>query len=102
MVKWAKEEGADFIVGETFYYANEALTALEEIKKSDLPAVITCRLCTLGIKIPYNLHLLLYPILSQASSIPVKIIITATAKIIKRKSGKALFAIKPISLPAIP
>ena len=41
MVKWAKEEGADFIVGETFYYANEAFTALEEIKKSELPAVIT-------------------------------------------------------------
>ena len=41
MVGWAKEEEADYMVGETFYYASEAYTALEEIKKSDLPAVIT-------------------------------------------------------------
>lgn len=41
MVKWAVEEEADFIIGETFYYAGEAYAALEEIKKSDLPAVIT-------------------------------------------------------------
>ena len=34
MVKWAKEEKADFIIGETFYYAEEAFAALEEIKKS--------------------------------------------------------------------
>jgi len=41
MIGWAVEEGADFIVGETFYYAEEAYIALEEIKKSSLPAVLT-------------------------------------------------------------
>ena len=41
MIKWAKEEKADFIIGETFYYAEEAFVALEEIKKSGLPSVIT-------------------------------------------------------------
>lgn len=41
MVKWCKEEGVDFINGETFYYYEEALIALEEIQKHDLPAVIT-------------------------------------------------------------
>ena len=29
MVQWAKEERADFIIGETFYYAEEAYTALK-------------------------------------------------------------------------
>ena len=29
MIKWAKEEKADFIIGETFYYAEEAFLALE-------------------------------------------------------------------------
>ena len=41
MIKWAKEEGADYIIGETFYFAEEAYVALEEIKKLDFPAVIT-------------------------------------------------------------
>jgi len=41
MIGWASNEGADFIIGETFYYAEEAYTALEEIKKSGLPAVLT-------------------------------------------------------------
>ena len=41
MIGWSVEEGADFIVGETFYYAGEAYMALDEIKKSNLPAVIT-------------------------------------------------------------
>ena len=41
MIGWAVDEGADFIIGETFYYAEEAYTALDEIKKSGLPAVIT-------------------------------------------------------------
>jgi len=41
MVQWAKEEKADFIIGETFYYAEEAFAALKEIKKSGLPSVIT-------------------------------------------------------------
>ena len=41
MIQWAKEEGADYIIGETFYFANEAYVALEEIKRSELPAVLT-------------------------------------------------------------
>lgn len=41
MVSWCKEEDVDYINGETFYYHEEALIALEEIKKYDLPAVIT-------------------------------------------------------------
>ncbi|GAA0433007.1 hypothetical protein GCM10008983_07050 [Lentibacillus halophilus] len=41
MISWCKEEGVDFINGETFYYYEEALIALEEIQKQDLPAVIT-------------------------------------------------------------
>lgn len=41
MVGWAVDEGADLIVGETFYYAGEALAALDEAKKSGLPVVIT-------------------------------------------------------------
>ncbi len=44
MVKWCKEEGVDYIVGETFYYHEEALIALEEIQKQGLPAVITLAL----------------------------------------------------------
>jgi betaine-homocysteine S-methyltransferase len=41
MVQWAKEERADFVIGETFYYAEEAFAAFEAIKKSGLPSVIT-------------------------------------------------------------
>ena len=41
MIGWAVEEDADFIIGETFYFAEEAYTALEEIKKSGLPSVLT-------------------------------------------------------------
>lgn len=41
MVSWCKDEGVDYINGETYYYHEEALIALEEIKKYDLPAVIT-------------------------------------------------------------
>ncbi|MFZ3578849.1 homocysteine S-methyltransferase family protein [Virgibacillus sp. DJP39] len=41
MVKWSKEEAVDYINGETFYYHEEAVIALEEILKHDLPAVIT-------------------------------------------------------------
>ncbi|MFC7063713.1 homocysteine S-methyltransferase family protein [Halobacillus seohaensis] len=41
MVGWCKEEGVDFINGETYYYYEEAKIALEEIQKHDLPAVIT-------------------------------------------------------------
>lgn len=41
MVGWAVEEGADLIIGETFYYAEEALAALEIAKASGLPVVLT-------------------------------------------------------------
>lgn len=41
MVGWAVDEGADLIIGETFYYAGEALAALEVAKASGLPVVIT-------------------------------------------------------------
>lgn len=41
MVGWAVEEGADLIIGETFYYAGEALAALEIAQGSGLPVVLT-------------------------------------------------------------
>jgi betaine-homocysteine S-methyltransferase len=41
MVAWAVEEGADMIIGETFYYAGEALAALEIAKATGLPVVLT-------------------------------------------------------------
>ena len=41
MVGWAVDEGADILIGETFYYAEEAYKALEVMKKSGLPSVIT-------------------------------------------------------------
>lgn len=41
MVDWAVAEGADLIIGETFYYAGEALAALEVAKSSGLPVVLT-------------------------------------------------------------
>jgi betaine-homocysteine S-methyltransferase len=40
-VGWAVEAGADFIVGETFSWGEEALIALDVIKATGLPAVIT-------------------------------------------------------------
>lgn len=40
-VGWAVEEGVDFIIGETFSYAQEALIALEVIQSTGLPSVIT-------------------------------------------------------------
>lgn len=40
-VEWAKEEGVDFIIAETFNYAEEALLALKIIKEAGLDAVIT-------------------------------------------------------------
>ena len=40
-VGWAAEAGVDFIIGETFSYAEEALIALEVVKKAGLPAVMT-------------------------------------------------------------
>lgn len=40
-VRWAVEEGVDFIVAETLEYFGEGLIALEVIKGFDLPALIT-------------------------------------------------------------
>ncbi|MEP6608491.1 MAG: homocysteine S-methyltransferase family protein [Burkholderiaceae bacterium] len=40
-VGWAADAGVDFIIGETFSYAQEALIALEEIKKAGKVAVMT-------------------------------------------------------------
>jgi betaine-homocysteine S-methyltransferase len=40
-VGWAAESGVDFVIGETFTWAAEALLALEVIKETGLPAVIT-------------------------------------------------------------
>jgi len=41
MIGWAVDEGADIIIGETFYYAGAALAALEPATASGLPTVIT-------------------------------------------------------------
>ena len=40
-VGWAVEAGVDFIIGETFSWGEEALIALEVIRETGLPAVIT-------------------------------------------------------------
>ncbi len=40
-VGWAAEAGVDFVIGETYSYASEALIALEVIQQAELPAVIT-------------------------------------------------------------
>ena len=39
-VRWAKEGGAEFIIGETYHWLEEAEIALEVIKSYDLPAII--------------------------------------------------------------
>ncbi len=41
MVAWALDEGVDFFIGETFYYAEEAFCALDVLKQSGLPTVVT-------------------------------------------------------------
>lgn len=41
MVGWAVEEGVDMLIGETFYYAEEAYCALDVMKKTGLPSVVT-------------------------------------------------------------
>ncbi len=41
MVGWAVDEDADILIGETFYYAEEAYTALKIMKEAGLPTVIT-------------------------------------------------------------
>jgi betaine-homocysteine S-methyltransferase len=40
-IGWAVDAGADFIIGETFSWAGEALAATEAIQATGLPAVIT-------------------------------------------------------------
>jgi betaine-homocysteine S-methyltransferase len=40
-VGWAVDAGVDFVIGETFSWAQEALIALEVIRETGLPAVIT-------------------------------------------------------------
>jgi len=40
-VRWAAEASVDFVVGETFRYAGEALIALEVIRDAGLSAVVT-------------------------------------------------------------
>lgn len=40
-VEWAADAGVDFIVGETYSWGGEALLALEAIRRSGKPAVIT-------------------------------------------------------------
>ena len=40
-VSWAKEEGADFIIAETFDHAGEALIALDVIRQAGLPSCVT-------------------------------------------------------------
>ena len=41
MVEWAVDEGADMLIGETFYYAEEAYKALKIMNQSGLQSVIT-------------------------------------------------------------
>jgi betaine-homocysteine S-methyltransferase len=40
-VSWIVDAGMDFVIAETFSYAEEALLALEAIKEAGLPAVVT-------------------------------------------------------------
>ena len=40
-VGWAVESGVDFVIAETYSWAQEALMALEVIKQAGLPAVVT-------------------------------------------------------------
>jgi betaine-homocysteine S-methyltransferase len=40
-VAWAVQAGVDFVIGETFAFAEEALIATEAIKAAGLPAVVT-------------------------------------------------------------
>ena len=41
MIEWAVDEGADMLIGETFYYAEEAYKALKIMKQTGLQSVIT-------------------------------------------------------------
>lgn len=48
-VRWAADAGVDFIVAETFSYGQEALIALEAIKATGLPSVVTMAIHQPGI-----------------------------------------------------
>lgn len=48
-VGWAVDEGADFIIAETFSYGAEAILALEAIRSAGLPAVVTLALHRNGV-----------------------------------------------------
>jgi betaine-homocysteine S-methyltransferase len=43
-VAWAADAGVDFVIAETFAYGEEALLALETIRRAGLPAVVTLAL----------------------------------------------------------
>ncbi|XP_003391573.1 PREDICTED: betaine--homocysteine S-methyltransferase 1-like [Amphimedon queenslandica] len=45
-VRWSKEEGVDYMIGETFSFLGEAQIALEVIQSFDLPAVVTLTVYT--------------------------------------------------------
>lgn len=47
-IQWAKEEGVDFIIGETFGFLDEALLALRLIREAGLEAVITLAVNSTG------------------------------------------------------
>lgn len=47
-IGWAVDAGVDFIIGETYSHGGEALIALEAIKASGLPAVVTLAIHTAG------------------------------------------------------
>ena len=47
-IGWAVDAGVDFIIAETFSHGNEALLALEAIRRSGLPAVVTLALHRIG------------------------------------------------------
>jgi betaine-homocysteine S-methyltransferase len=47
-VAWAVEGNADFVIAETFYFCDEARLALEVVKASGLPAVVTLALPASG------------------------------------------------------
>ena len=41
MIGWEVDEGIDYMIGEIFYFAEEAFCALDVIRQTDLPTVIT-------------------------------------------------------------
>jgi len=47
-ISWAADAKVDYIVGETYSFAGEALLAVEAIKAAKLPAVVTLALHTSG------------------------------------------------------